>query len=105
MSYEWPVDTADLFGERSPQMVNAGLPTQDVDAVRGVITDMWKDEPGGWVYEWSALAARYAEQRLHLLAAMAYGWAKFPTLANEPKRVALAHQLAQYQLAAPAFGV
>ncbi len=73
--------------------------------MRTVITNMWKDEPGGWVYEWSALAARYAEERRHLLAALAYGWAKFPTLANEPKRVAFAHQLEQYQLAAPEFGV
>src|SRR5580704_5766434 len=93
MSYEWPVDPADLFGERCPQMVNAGLPAGDVDAVRSVIIDMWKDEPGGWVYEWSRLASRYAAAGSHLLAALAYGWAKFPTLADGSKRVALARQL------------
>jgi esterase FrsA len=49
MSFQWPVDTEDLFGERYPQMVNTGLPAQDVDAVRGAITQMWADAPGGWV--------------------------------------------------------
>jgi esterase FrsA len=86
-------------------MVNVGLPAIDVDAVRGDITDMWKDAPGGWVNEWSALADRYAAEGSHLLAALAYGWAKFPTLATASKRAALDSQLAQYQLAAPGFEV
>jgi esterase FrsA len=105
MSYQWPLDAQELFGERYPQMINTGLPGQDVDAVRAAITDMWADSPGGWVYEWSKLAASYAEAGSHQLAALAYGWAKFPTLADESKRVALANQLEQYQLAAPGFGV
>ncbi len=105
MSFQWPVDAQDLFGERYPQMVNTGLPAHDVDAVRAAITDMWADAPGGWVYEWSALAARYAGQGSHLLAALAYGWAKFPTLADDSKRRAFEDQLEQYLLAAPHFGV
>jgi esterase FrsA len=105
MSYEWPVDAAGLFGERYAQMINTGLPAKDVDAVRAAVNEMWQDAPGGWVYEWSALAARYADAGSHLLASLAYGWAKFPTLADAPKRVALARQLEQYQLAAPGFGV
>ena len=60
MSYQWPVDAEDLFGERYPQMVNTGFPASRVDAVRAAITEMWPDAPGGWVYEWSELAARYA---------------------------------------------
>src|SRR5262249_32081673 len=60
---------------------------------------------GGWVYEWSKLAASYAETGAHQQAALAYGWAKFPTLADESKRLALANQLEQYKLAAPGFGV
>src|SRR6202012_2398506 len=56
-------------------------------------------------YEWSKLAASYAEAGSHQQAALAYGWAKFPTLADEPKRVAPAKQLDQYLLASPGFGV
>ena len=93
MSYQWPLDPQDLFGERHPQMVNTGLPAEDVDAVRAAITDMWADSPGGWVYEWSKLAASYAGASTHQLAALAYGWAKFPVLADESKRLALANQL------------
>ena len=105
MSFQWPVDAEDLFGERYPQMVNTGLPAQDVNAVRAAITQMWADAPSGWVYEWSALGARYASQGSHQLAALAYGWAKFPTLADDSKRTALQNQLEQYLLAAPGFGV
>jgi esterase FrsA len=105
MSYQWPVDAKDLFGERYPQMVNTGLPAADVGAVRASITEMWPDAPGGWVHEWSALAARYASQGSHQLAALAYGWAKFPTLADDARRIALDNQREQYLLAAPDFGV
>src|SRR5271163_763237 len=105
MSFQWPVDAQDLFGERYPQMVNTGLPAPDVDAVRAAISQMWTDAPGGWVYEWSALAARYASEGSHQLASLAYGWAKFPTLADDSKRRALQNQLEQYLLAAPDFGL
>ncbi|MFJ6690503.1 alpha/beta fold hydrolase [Streptomyces sp. NPDC091294] len=105
MSYQWPLEVEGLFTERYPQMVNTGLPAGDVDVVRSAITEMWADAPGGWVYEWSRLAERYAAAGSHGLAALAYGWAKFPTLADGAKRTALSHQIRQYQLAAPGFGV
>ncbi|MFC8083140.1 alpha/beta hydrolase family protein [Streptomyces sp. NPDC057340] len=105
MSYQWPLEVEGLFTERYPQMVNTGLPAEDVDVVRSAITEMWADAPGGWVYEWSRLAERYAAAGSHGLAALAYGWAKFPTLADGAKRTALSHQIRQYQLAAPGFGV
>ncbi|MUL79025.1 alpha/beta hydrolase [Mycolicibacterium sp. CBMA 226] len=105
MSFQWPVDAQGLFGERYPQMLNTGLPAVDVDAVRAAVTEMWPDGPGGWVYEWSALGARYAGQGAHNLAALAYGWAKFPTMADEAKRRAQQHQLDEYLLAAPDFEV
>ncbi|OHU21275.1 hypothetical protein BKG76_11425 [Mycobacteroides franklinii] len=105
MSYQWPVDVHALFGERYAQMINTGLPAADVDVVRAAITDMWPDSAGGWVHEWSKQAAAYADAGAHQAAALAYGWAKFPTLADEAKRVALANQLEQYELAAPGFGV
>ena len=105
MSFQWPVDAEDLFGERYPQMVNTGLPAPDVDATRAAITRMWTDAPGGWVYEWSALGTRYASEGSHQLASLAYGWAKFPTLADDSKRTAQQKQLEQYLLAATDFGV
>lgn len=104
MGYRWHVDVQDLFGERHRQMVS-GLPATDVDAVRAAVTDMWADEPGGWVHEWSRLAAGYAENDKHRLAAQAYGWAKFPALADDARRTALARQLEQYTRAAPGFEV
>jgi esterase FrsA len=105
MSYQWPLDPRDLFTERYPQMVNTGLPAADVDAVRAAIADMWADEPGGWVHEWSELAARYAAESRHDLAVLAYGWAKFPVLADDAKRLAFQRQLEQYELASPGFPV
>lgn len=50
------VAALDVFEELHAQMINTGLPAEDVDAVRDRITAMWPDTSGGWVYEWSALA-------------------------------------------------
>jgi esterase FrsA len=86
-------------------MVNTGLPADDVDAVRAAVREMWPDRPGGWVREWSGLAARYASAGRHHLAALAYGWAKFPVLADDAKRVAFRQQIAQYELASSDFPV
>jgi len=105
MPYEWKVAPEELFVERYRQMVSSGLPAEDVDAVRSAVTEMWPDRPGGWVHEWSRLAAGYAEGKRHQLAALAYGWAKFPTLANDARRTALQRQLEQYLLAVPGFQV
>ncbi|MEV7021274.1 alpha/beta hydrolase family protein [Kitasatospora sp. NPDC093558] len=104
MPFIWPLDPQDLFAERYPQMT-LGLPADEVAAVRAVVTEMWPDRPGGWVHEWSALAERHAAAGRPDLAAQAYGWAKFPSLADGPKRIALARQAEQYRLAAPAFPV
>src|SRR5271168_2727101 len=103
MSYEWPLDPQELFAERYPQMVNTGLPAQDADAMRSAITDMWADAPGGWVFEWSRLGARYAEAGNGALATLAYGWARFPVLADGAKREALRRQVEHYLLAAEDF--
>lgn len=105
MSYEWPIDPAELFHERRPQMLNSGLPVAELDAIRAAVTDMWADAKGGWPYEWSTLAKSYADKGQHQMAALAYGWAKFPTLANDAMRRALANQRDQYLLAAPGFPV
>lgn len=105
MSYEWPIDPAEFFTERRPQMLRMGLPEADVNSVQHAVKEMWKDSPGGWVYEWSELARKYAEAGRSDMAAQAYGWAKFPTLANAAMRTALANQLEQYLRAAADFPV
>ena len=103
MAYEFPIDPAEFFTERRPQMLNTGLSVADVAVVEAAVTDMWSDAPGGWCYEWSALARRHADEGRPDLAVLAYGWAKFPTLANAAKRTALANQLKQYLILAPTF--
>jgi esterase FrsA len=105
LSYQWPLDPQGLFTERYAQMLHTGLPVDDVDAVCAAIAEMWTDAPGGWVYEWSKLAAGYTAGRRHDLAALAYGWAKFPTLADDAKRTAFARQIEQYERAAAGFPV
>ncbi len=105
MSYRWPLDPQELFVERYPQMVNTGVPAQDADAMRSAITDMWADAPGGWVFEWSRLGARYAAEGNEALATLAYGWARFPALADDAKREALRLQVEHYLLAAEDFPV
>jgi esterase FrsA len=105
MGYEFEVDVAALLEERHAQFVNLGLPAADLDRASSKITDMWKNAPGGWVYEFSALAAGYAQRGDRLRSSLAYGVAKFPVLANEARHRALRHQLEEYLLAAPDFGL
>ncbi|WP_430334752.1 alpha/beta fold hydrolase [Rhodococcus sp. ACT016] len=105
MPYEFPVDHHALLEERTGQFLSFGLPPKDLDELRGSIDSMWADAPGGWTFEWSRLAAKYAAAGDHLLSAMVYGIAKFPVLANGSRRQALQNQVAQYIAAAPEFGV
>jgi esterase FrsA len=66
---------------------------------------MWADAPGGWAYEWSKVAAAYAENGDHRMAALEYGCAKFPCLTDEARVRAMEQQLEQFQLAAKDFPV
>jgi esterase FrsA len=100
MSFQWPVDVPALWVERYPQMVSRGLPAGDVDGIRARVTEMWGDEPGAWVYEWSRVAERYVAEGDTALAVLAYGYAKFPTLADGDRRAAYAKQIAQCLIAA-----
>ncbi|CAN5411179.1 hypothetical protein BH11ACT6_BH11ACT6_09120 [soil metagenome] len=105
MSYTWSLSPEVIWPARYTQMVNFGLPAADVESVRTSVTDMWLDGPGGWVTEWSTLAAKYADNGDPTLAALAYGYAKFPVLADDARRIALQNQIEQYLLAAPSFPV
>ena len=105
MSYEYPVDVKGLWTERAPQFVSLGTPKEEVDRLVDTVTDMWVDGPGGWCYEWSQLADRYANSSQAHLAFLAYGGARFPCLADAAKVTAHKHQVEQYVLAAKDFPV
>jgi esterase FrsA len=105
MSYEYPVDVKGLWSERAPQFVNLGTPKEEVDRLVATVTDMWADAPGGWCYEWSQLADRYAKEGESYHSFLAYGGARFPCLADDAKVTAHKHQIEQYQLAAKDFPV
>ena len=75
MSYIYNLSPAASFEDRYSQFIAFGIPKADVDTLRATIKDMWADAPGGWSYEWSALARKYSEAGNPLLASLAYGFA------------------------------
>jgi esterase FrsA len=105
MSYTFPVDATTVWSERAPQFVNTGMPKDEVDRLGEVVVDMWIDGPGGWCHEWSRIADRYARNHQPQLAALAYGCARFPCLADRARVTAYQHQIEQYTLAAEDFPV
>jgi esterase FrsA len=105
MSYTFPITPHAMFEDRFEQFVALGVPRAQVEEMRGAITDMWSDARGGWVFEWSRLARRHLTANQPFMASLAYGWAKFPCLANDARRRALADQVTAYLAAAPDFPV
>jgi esterase FrsA len=105
MPYTYPIEPEAMFEDRAAQFVAFGVPAADVGRMRSAITDMWSDGAGGWVPEWSALAAGYAEKGDHYLASLLYGCAKFPCLADAQRSAALARQVEEYVAASPSFPV
>lgn len=103
--YTYDVDAQAMLDDRSVQFAKFGVPLEDIEDVRAAVRDMWVDEPGGWVFEWSALAQRYAERGDHRMASLVYGCAKFPCLTDTARERALQHQLEEFELAAPDFAV
>jgi esterase FrsA len=103
--YTYDVATADMFTDRTGQFEKFGIPLDGINRVAAATTDMWADAPGGWVYEWSTLAAEYADRGDHYLASMVYGCAKFPCLTDEARARALRNQLEQFELASKDFPV
>ena len=105
MSYIYEVDAKAVFKSRFDQFLAFGIPRADVEALQVAIADMWADAKGGWPFEWSALARKYIEAGNPFLASIAYGYAKFPCLADDTRRKALQNQVAAYLAAAPSFPV
>jgi esterase FrsA len=105
MSYSYEIDAKAMFASRFDQFAAFGVPRADVAALQSAITDMWADAPGGLPFEWSALARKYLEAGNPLLASIAYGYAKFPCLADDTRRKALKNQVTAYLAAAASFPV
>jgi len=103
--YTYEISAADMFEDRADQFAKFGVPSADIERVRAATTDMWADAPGGWVYEWSALAKEYADRGDHRMASLVYGCAKFPCLTDKAREQALQNQLEQFELAAKDFPV
>ena len=106
MAYTYSVTASAMFEDRTAQFEAFGVPASELAEVRAAVSDMWRDGPGGWAYEWSKVAARHAAAGQHYLASLTYGCAKFPCLAGVPGRAnALAKQVEEYVAAAPTFPV
>ena len=103
--YTYDISAADMFEDRTHQFEKFGILLDDIERVRAAVTDMWADAPGGWPYEWSKLAAEYADRGDHYLASLAYGCAKFPCLTDPARARALQNQLEQFELASKDFPV
>jgi esterase FrsA len=103
--YTYDVAASDMFTDRTNQFEKFGIPLDDINRVAAATADMWADAPGGWPYEWSKLAAEYADRGDHYLASLAYGCAKFPCLTDAARVRAMQNQLEQFQLAAKDFPV
>jgi esterase FrsA len=87
--YTYDIGAQSMFDDRTAQFEKFGISLDDINNVRSRVTDMWADEPGGWVHEWSNLAERYADKGEHRMAALLYGCAKFPCLTDEARVRAL----------------
>ncbi|MFE2996689.1 alpha/beta hydrolase [Nocardia sp. NPDC059246] len=100
MAFTFPIDAQELIDERAAQWIGQGVQPGVVQQVRGRITNMWLDGPGGWAHEWSAAATQAEQDSDPLSAALLYGVAKFPVLADDSHRRAYDNQLRTYLAAA-----
>ncbi|MES1224769.1 MAG: alpha/beta hydrolase, partial [Bacteroidota bacterium] len=103
LSANYPLQPADLFRDRSGQWIAAGVPAELLQKALAEIDSMWHEGPGGWAYEFSALAASVENENNFLLAALLYGIAKYPVPINAYKKKAYFNQLKAYLKASEKF--
>lgn len=103
--YKYALTPAQEFEDRGIQFTKFGVPATEVDRLRSTITDMWLEGPGGWVYEWSKLAADYAAKGDHTMASLVYGFARFPCIADQQRVDAQNNQIGEFLKAAPTFPI
>jgi esterase FrsA len=103
--YTYSLTPAQEFEDRGIQFTKFGVPAAEVDSLRSTITDMWLEGPGGWVYEWSKLAADYSAKGDHTMASLVYGFARFPCIADQQRVDAQNNQIAEFLKASPTFPI
>lgn len=104
MSYRFDAAPKALIAERRAQFTALGTPAAIIDGVASRLGDeLWDDEPGSWVREWSAEAAAAEAGGDLLLASLCFGVAKYPCLASQAHQIAYREQLRTYLAAAPGF--
>jgi esterase FrsA len=47
--YTYDIGAQSMFDDRTAQFEKFGISLDDINSVRSRVTDMWADEPGGWV--------------------------------------------------------
>ncbi|MBO0874104.1 MAG: hypothetical protein J2P19_11995, partial [Pseudonocardia sp.] len=70
--FEFAVEPADLFAERSRQFIGWGIPEQVVERVRANVDHMWGDEPSAWVPAWAEQARAAQVRRAWLSASLCW---------------------------------
>jgi esterase FrsA len=105
MPYTFPVDARELIAERAGQWISLGIEPTLIERMRGRLSDVWSDQPGGWVHEWSAAAERAEQAGDPLRASLLYGVAKFPVLGNKAHVTAYENQLRTFLAASGDFPV
>ncbi|WP_410210140.1 alpha/beta fold hydrolase [Aquirhabdus sp.] len=98
--FTFPVDTRDLFEERSRQFAKWGMPSSTIRRVQARVNDNWREGPGGWAYEWMQEAEAAERKGLFMQASMIYGAARFPTAVTPLRELALKRQAACFERAA-----
>lgn len=101
--FTFPINTEELFEERSRQFNGWGIPSKKINEVRRSVTDMWLEGPGGWAYEWCKQGEKAEKSKRWLLASACYGAAKFPSLCTPYRQDAYEKQIACYLRAAKYF--
>jgi esterase FrsA len=80
-----------------------GIPGATLRRVTAATSDMWREGPGGWAYEWSREAEAAERQGRWFQAAMCYGAAKFPCISTELQERSYAKQIECYSRASGDF--
>ena len=104
MAYRFDAAPKALVAERRAQFTALGIPAAIIDGVASRLgEELWDDEPGSWVREWSAAAGAAEAGGDPLLAALCFGVAKYPCLASQAHGLAYSEQLRTYLAASPGF--
>ena len=93
-----------MFEDRTHRFVGFGLPADDVARVRAATTD-WKNEPGGWVYEWSGAGHRVRGPEPAAPRRARLRLRQVPVTGGRRPKDSLSKQIDAYLAAAPGFVV